>query len=162
MIFSFIFFFFFKQKTAYEMLISDWSSDVCSSDLVSSSISFAMSTPRTSAPSAAPRRRMDNVISYLLSQYAVEEARHIGRRLDGGDPGDHLLHLFRRHRRRAGGCAVAELRVQLRIRHRVLRRAGDLLDPALQRALAPGRDGDLGGCELAGIGLVDRDAYPTR
>src|SRR3546814_8356484 len=26
-------FFFFKQKTAYEMCISDWSSDVCSSDL---------------------------------------------------------------------------------------------------------------------------------
>src|SRR3546814_3639505 len=29
-----LFFFFFKQKTAYEMRISDWSSDVCSSDLV--------------------------------------------------------------------------------------------------------------------------------
>src|SRR3546814_8648160 len=28
-----IMFFFFKQKTAYEMRISDWSSDVCSSDL---------------------------------------------------------------------------------------------------------------------------------
>src|SRR3546814_4756052 len=28
-----IFVFFFKQKTAYEMRISDWSSDVCSSDL---------------------------------------------------------------------------------------------------------------------------------
>src|SRR3546814_3107469 len=32
-IFSVVFFFFFKQKTAYEMRISDWSSDVCSSDL---------------------------------------------------------------------------------------------------------------------------------
>src|SRR3546814_3007721 len=31
---SFACFFFFKQKTAYEMRISDWSSDVCSSDLV--------------------------------------------------------------------------------------------------------------------------------
>src|SRR3546814_1310283 len=29
----FVFFLFFKQKTAYEMRISDWSSDVCSSDL---------------------------------------------------------------------------------------------------------------------------------
>src|SRR3546814_1402231 len=28
-----VIFFFFKQKTAYEMRISDWSSDVCSSDL---------------------------------------------------------------------------------------------------------------------------------
>src|SRR3546814_7662806 len=31
----FVSFFFFKQKTAYEMRISDWSSDVCSSDLSS-------------------------------------------------------------------------------------------------------------------------------
>src|SRR3546814_10728636 len=31
---SCMFFFFFKQKTAYEMRISDWSSDVCSSDLL--------------------------------------------------------------------------------------------------------------------------------
>src|SRR3546814_2944840 len=30
---SLLIFFFFKQKTAYEMRISDWSSDVCSSDL---------------------------------------------------------------------------------------------------------------------------------
>src|SRR3546814_4189957 len=33
MLFVGVFFFFFKQKTAYEMRISDWSSDVCSSDL---------------------------------------------------------------------------------------------------------------------------------
>src|SRR3546814_4956728 len=31
---GFVMFFFFKQKTAYEMRISDWSSDVCSSDLI--------------------------------------------------------------------------------------------------------------------------------
>src|SRR3546814_3278261 len=31
---SCVFVFFFKQKTAYEMRISDWSSDVCSSDLI--------------------------------------------------------------------------------------------------------------------------------
>src|SRR3546814_17321354 len=36
-------FFFFKQKTAYEMRISDWSSDVCSSDL---SASIAYDTAR--------------------------------------------------------------------------------------------------------------------
>src|SRR3546814_8063860 len=29
-----LYIFFFKQKTAYEMRISDWSSDVCSSDLI--------------------------------------------------------------------------------------------------------------------------------
>src|SRR3546814_728739 len=32
-VYEFCMFFFFKQKTAYEMRISDWSSDVCSSDL---------------------------------------------------------------------------------------------------------------------------------
>src|SRR3546814_16484955 len=32
-----MFFFFFKQKTAYELRISDWSSDVCSSDLAAGS-----------------------------------------------------------------------------------------------------------------------------
>src|SRR3546814_13057067 len=34
MFFIVLFLFFFKQKTAYEMRISDWSSDVCSSDLL--------------------------------------------------------------------------------------------------------------------------------
>src|SRR3546814_5840559 len=34
-------FFFFKQKTAYEMRISDWSSDVCSSDLIARKIELA-------------------------------------------------------------------------------------------------------------------------
>src|SRR3546814_6563442 len=40
-------FFFFKQKTAYEMRISDWSSDVCSSDLcpVYISSTCALSVP---------------------------------------------------------------------------------------------------------------------
>src|SRR3546814_3727450 len=32
-VYIYVCFFFFKQKTAYEMRISDWSSDVCSSDL---------------------------------------------------------------------------------------------------------------------------------
>src|SRR3546814_3216544 len=32
--------FFFKQKTAYEMRISDWSSDVCSSDLVAGGVKY--------------------------------------------------------------------------------------------------------------------------
>src|SRR3546814_7107252 len=36
------FFFFFKQKTAYEMRISDWSSDVCSSDLCAEQIEYPM------------------------------------------------------------------------------------------------------------------------
>src|SRR3546814_1968810 len=39
-------FFFFKQKTAYEMRISDWSSDVCSSDLgTASGFGYAVVLP---------------------------------------------------------------------------------------------------------------------
>src|SRR3546814_3665912 len=50
-----VFFFFFKQKTAYEMRISDWSSDVCSSDLCAASPARAGSHPAT--PRAGGLRR---------------------------------------------------------------------------------------------------------
>src|SRR3546814_3751902 len=46
---SFYFFFFFKQKTAYAMRISDWSSDVCSSDLLRSEWSLEIDTVRVGA-----------------------------------------------------------------------------------------------------------------
>src|SRR3546814_12208493 len=50
--------FFFKQKTAYEMRISDWSSDVCSSDLLPS-LSPSNASDRSAQPAscANPRRR---------------------------------------------------------------------------------------------------------
>src|SRR3546814_1984284 len=46
-------FFFFKQKTAYEMRISDWSSDVCSSDL-----------PGLNSPLGEEMHRRNNCCSY--------------------------------------------------------------------------------------------------
>src|SRR3546814_9495814 len=46
--------FFFKQKTAYEMRISDWSSDVCSSDLVTIRRPV---TPQRSGSAQAPSSR---------------------------------------------------------------------------------------------------------
>src|SRR3546814_8324375 len=46
MLFYIIFFFFFKQKTAYEMRISDWSSDVCSSDLARGKVILRKCTPQ--------------------------------------------------------------------------------------------------------------------
>src|SRR3546814_2457834 len=54
-VFLFDCFFFFKQKTAYEMRISDWSSDVCSSDLdatarASTEHGERLLTPRYAAP----------------------------------------------------------------------------------------------------------------
>src|SRR3546814_7184867 len=42
--------FFFKQKTAYEMRISDWSSDVCSSDLIRLSMRKSPWTMLVSSP----------------------------------------------------------------------------------------------------------------
>src|SRR3546814_4675774 len=58
------YFFFFKQKTAYEMRISDWSSDVCSSDLRLLSVSQqrhnglqATSTKWATHQHAEPRHR---------------------------------------------------------------------------------------------------------
>src|SRR3546814_10674790 len=44
------FVFFFKQKTAYEMRISDWSSDVCSSDLRSAPPAHVRAAERERAP----------------------------------------------------------------------------------------------------------------
>src|SRR3546814_14730204 len=51
------FFFFFKQKTAYELRISDWSSDVCSSDLYYSCLHAKADHLRRpcSAPDPRPR-----------------------------------------------------------------------------------------------------------
>src|SRR3546814_12687102 len=45
-------FFYFKQKTAYEMRISDWSSDVCSSDLVQKFFGVARARSRLHAEAA--------------------------------------------------------------------------------------------------------------
>src|SRR3546814_4061335 len=49
--------FFFKQKTAYEMRISDWSSDVCASDLsIAAKIGCSLETLRRWCREEASRR----------------------------------------------------------------------------------------------------------
>src|SRR3546814_5596815 len=50
-------FFFFKQKTAYEMRISDWSSDVCSSDLCAPALHGRCPASRGTSRWAAAQRR---------------------------------------------------------------------------------------------------------
>src|SRR3546814_12517634 len=61
-LFVMVLFFFFKQKTAYEMRISDWSSDVCSSDLIvpgeRSHRLGQFLRPRIIAKAAIPNRRV--------------------------------------------------------------------------------------------------------
>src|SRR3546814_8633503 len=62
--FSLLFFFFFKQKTAYEMRISDWSSDVCSSDLLGIEIETHVELD------AADGRK---IVTFRIEKQAVEQ-----------------------------------------------------------------------------------------
>src|SRR3546814_4918503 len=68
---AFMFFFFCKQKTAYEMRISDWSSDVCSSDLRSPASTATIISRSGKAP---PRWQ------------GPADRRHRGQRLEAGLP----------------------------------------------------------------------------
>src|SRR3546814_10286303 len=89
----FVFVFFFKQKTAYEMRISDWSSDVCSSDL-----SVAPPTPD-------PRwRRM------LWMALAINLAMFLGEIVAGIASGSRSLQADRSEERRVGKACVRTCR----------------------------------------------------
>src|SRR3546814_6078665 len=57
-------FFFFKQKTAYEMRISDWSSDVCSSDLAGERF-LVVGQAQTQALFEQEARRMAEALQQL-------------------------------------------------------------------------------------------------
>src|SRR3546814_6515748 len=73
---SLYFFFFFKQKTAYEMRISDWSSDVCSSDLSrSTDAAPARSRTRVQAPAVAPEVSTSSTSSTRRPAIRSEERR---------------------------------------------------------------------------------------
>src|SRR3546814_4240472 len=68
-------FFFFKQKTAYEMRISDWSSDVCSSDLMvtHSDVRLASARERFDAARQAYQQSM-RVQSQVVGNVAQDAA----------------------------------------------------------------------------------------
>src|SRR3546814_16645262 len=73
--------FFFKQKTAYELRISDWSSDVCSSDLrAAEAVPFRAFRHRGAAAGARRRDR-----ARLLHQDRLEADPHLYRppRIEG-------------------------------------------------------------------------------
>src|SRR3546814_4377299 len=63
-------FFFFKQKTAYEMRISDWSSDVCSSDLL-----FRPDFPATRHVSVDDRRWIGAAMRAIITSDRPEISR---------------------------------------------------------------------------------------
>src|SRR3546814_10705811 len=76
--------FFFKQKTAYEMRISDWSSDVCSSDLADL---------RRKHRNAADDDCADDVVAKIDAPVVVPVSPRTGGRCDRG------------HEKRCGGGA---------------------------------------------------------
>src|SRR3546814_5518519 len=87
------YFFFFKQKTAYEMRISDWSSDVCSSDLgVGTGREDARcpapqpGTPRPPRPHARDRhcRHADHAAT-AAAEIGNQVERHHRRAIGGAD-----------------------------------------------------------------------------
>src|SRR3546814_5889095 len=74
-----VFFFFFKQKTAYEMRISDWSSDVCSSDLpVAAQLREAL---QASFDIIARLAFADDVDPEPVEDEEIEAARRLGQRV---------------------------------------------------------------------------------
>src|SRR3546814_3133157 len=65
----------FKQKTAYEMRISDWSSDVCSSDLASSCAWAAAGPARASDTASDSVEIMTFIGCYPLDDGCARKAR---------------------------------------------------------------------------------------
>src|SRR3546814_3082714 len=101
--------FFFKQKTAYEMRISDWSSDVCSSDLAGVEREFRV-------PAQGVGRHRDRLAGIgLIRMQHVQAQRLAEAELAAG--GEHEQHAFLRlqHgaelelRRARGGAQVRGL-----------------------------------------------------
>src|SRR3546814_8287764 len=68
-------FFFFKQKTAYEMRISDWSSDVCSSDLTA-----LVQLQRRTDHDDRTARVVDALAEQVLAETTLLALDHVGKR----------------------------------------------------------------------------------
>src|SRR3546814_8995767 len=98
-----MFFFFFKQKTAYEMRISDWSSDVCSSDLAQRNNAFCPRKHRDHAWKDDIQRRADERYRQAASRSALARA------VDGGNA-------YERPCSRSASCSFPETSPQVRQR----------------------------------------------
>src|SRR3546814_10891326 len=89
--------FFFKQKTAYEMRISDWSSDVCSSDLVHDLLLFEQLGEQD--VERDDRHDDENAERHLRNQAAFaksgDEAVRIGDRGGRGDRARMVMSIWR-------------------------------------------------------------------
>src|SRR3546814_12220903 len=114
------YFFFFKQKTAYEMRMSDWSSDVCSSDLlvVYKKIGRLVAEDQNDRECAefletAPVRKQIDAINEQHRTAAQQNGKDQAAKDDGDGPlfrtdtrlrqlGPLVLHLLRSAERRVG------------------------------------------------------------
>src|SRR3546814_2873995 len=79
-----VMFCFFKQKTAYEMRISDWSSDVCSSDLCLATALHAEGNDGATAPGhQLPAERVVGMVGQVRVQHpgdgvlALQDVEHL-------------------------------------------------------------------------------------
>src|SRR3546814_10495275 len=110
-------FFFFKQKTAYEMRISDWSSDVCSSDLTNlpdvptfKELGYDVVSERYRAI-AGPKGLPEEVVSYWadVCKKVTEEAQF---REEMDKIGQPVVYLGRSEERRVGKECVSTCRLR--------------------------------------------------
>src|SRR3546814_11215554 len=100
--------FFFKQKTAYEMRISDWSSDVCSSDLSRGSWPWPASPPGPQSPPSRPSQADPWSKHPCLPSPAPPSSRTTRRR-----PGARSSSMTRSEERRVGHECVSTCRSRL-------------------------------------------------
>src|SRR3546814_79249 len=101
-------FFFFKQKTAYEMRISDWSSDVCSSDLRS----VVLAGDVVHLTDGVGKRRESLGGRVQRREFSVEshQSRRAVRRCQCSCGGHQILVLIRSEERRVGKECVSTCR----------------------------------------------------
>src|SRR3546814_2877178 len=101
-------FFFVKQKTAYEMRISDWSSDVCSSDLAGDLVAQLEVVGQPLRVQGAGLDRGAHRAAGLAVVAAVAEFALSGQRLDVGETA--LGQVLRSDERRVGKECVSTVR----------------------------------------------------
>src|SRR3546814_8604534 len=102
------FFFFFKQKTAYEMRISDWSSDVCSSDLPDPVLCYRYASDEEDEHVAAVIRRMAAGEVDLIAFTSTAQIRRLKKVAETAGLQDALRHAMSSLRVAAVGPVTAE------------------------------------------------------
>src|SRR3546814_3326876 len=105
-------FFFFKQKTAYEMRISDWSSDVCSSDLRRDSLRLRFVSRRNELSQSLihPLSRAYSTVSVFKErEESVSMRRSTANNVSVGTPRNRLTQT-RSEERRVGKECVSTCR----------------------------------------------------